>query len=40
MVLTKTELIAALQKEVGILVHLARKLDEEAALCFDNFWLK
>jgi hypothetical protein len=28
MVLTKTELIAALQKEVGILVHLARKLDD------------
>ena len=27
MVLTKTELIAALQKEVGILVHLAEKLD-------------
>src|SRR5260370_21688448 len=28
MVLTKKELIAALQKEVGILVHLAQKLDE------------
>jgi hypothetical protein len=27
MVLTKTELIAALQKEVGILIHLAQKLD-------------
>src|SRR5437870_5146667 len=27
MVLTKTELIAALQKEIGILVHLAQKLD-------------
>lgn len=28
MVLTKAELIAALQKEVGILIHLAQKLDE------------
>ena|SRR5437868_6149897 len=28
MVLTKTELLAALQKEVGILVHLAQKLDD------------
>jgi hypothetical protein len=28
MVLTKAELITALQKEVGILVHLAEKLDE------------
>ena len=27
MVLTKSELVAALQKEVGILVHLAQKLD-------------
>lgn len=31
MVLTKTELIAALQKEVGILVHLAEKLDPMSA---------
>ena len=28
MVLTKAELIAALQKEVGILIHLAHKLDD------------
>jgi hypothetical protein len=28
MVLTKPELIAALQKEVGILIHLAQKLDD------------
>ena len=28
MVLTKAELIAALQKEVGILIHLAQKLDD------------
>lgn len=28
MVLTKAELIAALQKEVGILIHLGQKLDE------------
>jgi hypothetical protein len=30
MVLTKTELIAALQKEVGILIHLAQKLDDQS----------
>jgi hypothetical protein len=30
MVLTKNELITALQKEVGILVHLAQKLDESS----------
>jgi hypothetical protein len=28
MVLTKSELLAALQKEVGILIHLAHKLDD------------
>ena len=28
MVLTKAELITALQKEVGILIHLAQKLDD------------
>ena len=30
MVLTKDELIAALQKEVGILIHLAKKLDDKS----------
>ena len=30
MVLSKSELIAALQKEVGILIHLAQKLDERS----------
>jgi hypothetical protein len=30
MVLTKSELIAALQKEVGILIHLAHKLDDRS----------
>jgi hypothetical protein len=30
MVLTKDELIAALQKEVGILIHLAEKLDDKS----------
>lgn len=30
MVLTKSELSAALQKEVGILIHLAQKLDDKS----------
>ena len=30
MVLNKTELNAALQKEVGILIHLAQKLDHSS----------
>jgi len=32
MVLTKAELIAALQKEVGILIHLAQKLDNTSSI--------
>src|SRR5262249_3346205 len=31
MVLTKSELIAALEKEVGILIHLAQKLDDQSS---------
>jgi hypothetical protein len=31
MVLSKSELIASLQKEVGILIHLAQKLDERSS---------